>query len=67
MRDGFAQFGLKPYAEAMFPVFEKINNSLWGQLERGTLSYEELISIRWDMIFKELDIAFDGGVFRLLL
>ncbi len=64
IRDGFAQFGLKPYAEAMFPVFEKINNSLWGQLERGTLSYEDLISIRWDMIFKELDIAFDGKVFE---
>ena len=23
MRDGFAQYGLKPYTEAMFPVFEQ--------------------------------------------
>ncbi len=64
MRDGFAQFGFKPYTEAMFPVFEKINNRLWGQLEQGTLSYEELIKIRWNMIFKELGIAFDGQVFE---
>ena len=33
MRDGFAQYGLKPYTEAMFPVFERINNSLWEQIE----------------------------------
>lgn len=64
MRDGFAQFGLKPYTEAMFPVFEEINNGLWRQIERGTLSYEELIKIRWNLIFKELGIAFDGGVFE---
>lgn len=64
MRNGFARFNLKPYTEAMFPVFEKINNSLWGQIEQGTLSYEELIKIRWNMIFKELDIAFDGKVFE---
>ena len=32
MRDGFAQYGLKPYTEAMFPVFERINNSTWDFL-----------------------------------
>ena len=35
MREGFSLFGLKPYAEDMFPVFERINNSLWRQLEQG--------------------------------
>ena len=29
MREGFNYFGLKPYTETMFPVFERINNSLW--------------------------------------
>ena len=64
MKNGFAQFGMKPYTESMFPVFEKINNSLWRQIEQGTLSYEELTSVRWNRIFKELDIAFDGRIFE---
>ena len=41
MREGFSLFGLKPYTEAMFPVFKSINDSLWGQLEQGTLTFEE--------------------------
>lgn len=64
MKEGFARFGLKPYTEAMFPIFERINNSLWRQIEQGTLSYEELMEIRWNRIFKELEIDFDGKVFE---
>ena len=64
MRDGFSFFGLKTYTEAMFPVFESINNSLWRRLEKGTLTFEELIKCRWDLIFKELEIDFDGTVFE---
>lgn len=64
MRNGFSLFGLKPYTEAMFPVFEKINNSLWKQIEQGTLSFEGLMKIRWNLIFNELDIDFDGRVFE---
>ena len=48
----------------MFPAFEKINISLWRQLEQGTMSFAELIECRWDLIFKELDIDFDGKVFE---
>lgn len=62
MRDGFAQYGLKPYTEAMFPVFERINNSLWEQIEQGTLSFEELTEIRWNLIFHALGISFDGRI-----
>lgn len=62
MRDGFAQYGLKPYTEAMFPVFERINNSLWEQIEQGTLSFEKLTEIRWNMIFHALGISFDGRI-----
>ena len=53
------------YTEAMFPVFEKINHSLWRQLESGTLTYEELIKHRWDLIFKALEIDFSGAVFEV--
>lgn len=58
MREGFSYFGLKPYTEDMFPVFERINNSLWRQLEQGALTFEELIDCRWDLFFKELDIHY---------
>ena len=58
MREGFSFFGLKPYTEDMFPVFERINNSLWRQIEQGTLSFEELEKCRWNLIFKELGQRF---------
>ena len=64
MRAGFQRFGLPPYEEAMFPVFERINNALWLRIERGELTFEELQKIRWDLIFRELGIAFDGLVFE---
>jgi 2-haloacid dehalogenase len=64
MRKGFSFFGLKPYTEAMFPVFEKINGSLWRQIEQGTLTFEELEKCRWNLIFKELGIDFDGMAFE---
>ena len=64
MREGFSFFGLKPYTEDMFPVFEKINNSLWRQIEQGTLTFEELEKCRWNLIFKELEIDFDGSKFE---
>ena len=64
MREGFAFFGLKPYSEDMFPVFEKINDSLWRQLEQGKLTFDELVKCRWNLIFKELEIDFDGRIFE---
>ncbi len=64
MREGFSFFGLKPYSDAMFPVFERINNSLWRQLEQGTLTFGELEKCRWNLIFKALGIDFDGPTFE---
>ena len=64
MREGFSLFGLKPYTEEMFPAFEKINNSLWKQIEQGTLTLEGLMEVRWNMIFNKLGIDFDGRLFE---
>ena len=64
MKEGFSFFGLKPYTEDMFPVFEKINDSLWRQLEQGVLTFDELVKHRWNLIFKELEIDFDGAIFE---
>ena len=64
MREGFSFFGLKPYTEEMFPIFERINNSLWKQIEQGTLTFEKLKEVRWNMIFEEIGIDFDGRLFE---
>lgn len=64
MAEGFRKFGLKPYTEDMFPVFEKINNDVWQQLERGEITFAELQQIRWNRVFDTLGIDFDGLVFE---
>lgn len=64
MKDGFAQYDLGKYNDEMYLIFKKINNELWKQIEQGTLSFNELQRIRWNRIFKELRIDFDGEVFE---
>ena len=60
MRDGFEKFGLKPYTDEMYPVFEKINNELWRRVELSELTIQQLCKIRWNMIFERINISFDG-------
>ncbi len=64
MASGFRHFGLPPYEAGMFEVFERINNGLWRQLERGELTFGELIAVRWNRIFDALGIDFDGAAFE---
>jgi len=64
MREGFAEFGLKPYTDDMFYVFENVNNALWRRIEQGTLVFDELKKLRWNSVFRELGIDFDGEVFE---
>ncbi|MBQ0010215.1 MAG: YjjG family noncanonical pyrimidine nucleotidase [Ruminococcus sp.] len=64
MKNGFAAFGLPPYREEMFDTFTRINNGLWKQIERGELTLPELRKVRWNRIFAELGIDFDGACFE---
>lgn len=64
MKEGFEHFGLKPYEPYMFDIFIRENTKLWRQIEQGTLVFEELEKIRWNIIFKYLDIEFDGTAFE---
>ncbi len=64
MRDGFAELGIARYTEEMFEVFTRINDGLWRRIEAGTLTLEELKKIRWNMIFAELGIDYDGVAFE---
>lgn len=64
MKDGFEKYGLLPYTDEMFCVFHEINNKLWRSIEQGELTLPELRNIRWNMIFKEIGISFDGRLFE---
>ncbi len=64
MSQGFAHFGLKPYEPYMFDVFNRENDALWRQIEQGTLTFSELIQVRWNRVFHALGIDFDGPTFE---
>lgn len=64
MESGFETFGIGPFEESMFSVFHEVNNRLWHRLEEGTLSFEELKRIRWNLIFEALGFHADGVKFE---
>lgn len=64
MRDGFQKFGLGEYREDMFPVFLRINNAVWREIEQGVLSFADMQKIRWNRVFEALGISFDGPHFE---
>lgn len=61
MRKCFEKFGLQ-FTNEVFPTFKRINDGLWRDIEKKTLTRDELHEIRWNLIFKALGIDFDGKV-----
>ncbi len=51
--------------ENAFDVFLKHNRVLWKRIEDKTLDLQGLMKIRWNIIFEELGIGFDGYEFEL--
>ncbi len=64
MKIGFEKFGLGEYNDEIYKTFEEVNGGVWRRLERGEISYEELLKIRWNTVFSALGIDFDGVVFE---
>lgn len=64
MRDGFRKFGLPAYTPQMYAVFARHNALLWGTIERGEMTLPELEQVRWNRIFADLGIRFDGVLFE---
>lgn len=64
MKSGFRKFGLRSYEDHMFETFEKINCEMWREIEKGNLTFEELLQTRWNRVFAALDITFDGCIFE---
>lgn len=64
MKDGFEKYKLPSYSDEMFVVFNKVNARLWRSIEQKELTLQELSKIRWNMIFEEIGISFEGGLFE---
>ncbi len=58
------QKGGLPYHDGVYPAFDRINEGLWRQIERGELTRAEHARIRWQRIFDELGIEADGPAFE---
>lgn len=52
------------YTPEVFDTFLRINNALWQKIELGQLTKQELFAVRWNTIFKELGIGYDGPEFE---
>lgn len=57
----FEKFGL-PYREDTLDIFIRENNKIWKRHENGEIGREHIRKDRWNIIFKVLDIDFDGAV-----
>lgn len=63
MEKGFQDLGLE-YRSEMFPVFLRINDYLWQEIENDHLTREGLHQIRWPWIFDKLGVQADGVAFE---
>ena len=63
MRLGLIERGIH-YKGEMLVTFHRINDGLWRDLEKGKLTFEELLRIRWATVFEELGIDLDGPEFE---
>lgn len=63
MKKSYEDFGLA-YKESMFAVFTATNDFLWGEIEKGKLTRDGLLLVRWKKIFEKLNIDFDGITFE---
>ncbi len=65
MRDAMSKVGIE-YRDGMMNVFHRVNDSLWKQVEQGTLTVSQLYEIRWDAVFAEMGVCYDGKAFEQL-
>ena len=63
MKSACEKFNL-PFSERFFNTFKTINDGLWQEIEKKTLTREQLHRIRWQIIFQKLGIEFDGVLFE---
>ncbi len=59
IQNAFNKYGL-PFTENTFPRFRVINDMLWDKIENGEITRKELHRDRFNIIFNDLGIDFDG-------
>lgn len=52
------------YSPDMYPVFRSVNDRMWGSLERGELSRDDIFDRRFAEIFALLGLTLDGRAFE---
>ncbi len=52
------------YVPKMFDVFKEENDRLWKKLEHGDITQDELLDIRFNIIFEKLGLSLDGREFE---
>jgi len=57
MYDGMAEIGIE-FKDEMFDTFRTINDKLWIEIEKGTITRKELHRDRFNLIFTELSLGF---------
>lgn len=60
---GFREYGLT-FSENVLDTFTRINNELWSEIEKRTMTKQELYDVRWKRIFEALNITADGVKFE---
>ncbi len=63
MRCGLLENGIE-YKPEMLETFHKINDGFWRDLEKGKISFEELLERRWATVFDALGINLNGPKFE---
>ena len=58
-----AHFGIAP-TPRMAQRFHEINDGLWKRLERGELTRERLLTLRFELFFEEFGLKGDAAAFN---
>ena len=62
---GFETFGF-PWSEEVYQTYHELNARIWERHERGELTREELLSLRFNLLFEQVGIDGDGEAFESL-
>lgn len=52
------------FPEDYFEIFHRVNTGLWLEIQEGNLTVDGLREVRWQAIFREYGLDFDGAVFE---
>lgn len=52
------------FPEDYYDIFHRVNTGLWLEIQAGTLTVEGLRDVRWQTIFREYGVDFDGALFE---